>query len=87
MDKKFDTGMDNAGFPNKANAAVSPGKAPKAGTTHSAEKAGVESGLSERMDCNSDPSANGMNTEGKDQKPQANPRDSVSKNGNNFEFC
>ena len=65
----------------------SPGKAPKAGSSQSASGAGVKSGLSEQTGINVNPSANGMDTVGVDQKPQATPKESVSKNGNSFDIC
>ena len=72
---------------NKYERPPKPGKDPKAGTTHSATGVGVKTGLSEQMPCNVDPKANGMDTVGPDQKPQATPKESVSKNGNNFTIC
>ena len=71
---------------NKYMQPPSPGSAPKAGTKHSAMKAGVETGLSARMDIPQNPSAHGMDTVGVDQKPQACPTESVSKNGNTFKI-
>jgi hypothetical protein len=72
---------------NKYESPPSPQPSPKAGTTHTANKAGVETGLSMRENCDPDPMYNGMDTVGIDQKPQAVPRESISKNGNKFTIC
>lgn len=73
--------------PNKYTSPPAPQASPKGGTSHSASKSGVETGLSMHETCNPDPSYNGMDTVGKDQKPEATPEMSVSKNGNKFTIC
>lgn len=47
----------------------------------------VQNGLSEKSTINTTPSANGMDTVGKDQKPQATPKDSASSKGKSFKIC
>ena len=47
----------------------------------------LDMGLPEQYGCEKDPKAHGMDTVGKDQKPQATPRKKVSKNSMSFEIC
>lgn len=81
---KFDTGPDNAGFDNKPSATPKPDNGPTAGTHSTGDP--IDLGLSEQKTCNSSPDYNGMNTVGKDQKPQATPATPAKKNGNTFTF-
>jgi hypothetical protein len=47
----------------------------------------LQEGLSEQHGINTSNKANGMDTVGKDQKPQAVPREKVSEKGKNFSIC
>lgn len=47
----------------------------------------LEMGLSEQMPCDVSPKANGMDTVGKDQKPQARPETSVTEKEKKFKIC
>lgn len=54
------------------------------------EKSGggsVQNGLSEKGSINTDNKANGMDTIGKDQKPQATPEQSVTSKGKKMKIC
>lgn len=47
----------------------------------------VKSGLSSQSKINVDANKNGMDTIGKDSKPQAVPREGVSSKGKKFSIC
>lgn len=47
----------------------------------------VQNGLSEKGSINTSNKANGMDTVGKDQKPQATPKEKSSSKGKSFTIC
>ena len=51
------------------------------------EKVNAELGINEQSPISKDPKKHGMDTVGKDQKPQATPKEKVGKNGKSFTIC
>lgn len=47
-------------------------------------KSNMDLGLNDQAPISKDPKAHGMDTVGKDQKPQPTPKEKVSKNGKSF---
>jgi len=47
----------------------------------------LTNGLNEQGAINPDPKADGMDNQGKDQKPMPTPRKSVSEKGKKFNIC
>ena len=61
--------------------------ASEGGSKHPHEGALLDSGLSGRESCDSEPKAYGMDTKGKDMKPMPTPRSKVTSKGKDFEVC